>query len=288
MSAKIYTGVRFKGSAEDILSELPHWQEHFLERCKDMELRQVAEGAVEEIDKRDVSDVSGANFPDLEMPPMQKVREERAEAIREIEMYSRRNPIIDPEFKVSLYLNNGKWYGMWRCEQDDWAKEWMEMAGVDEFNYWNGSDRPDDLSEEDWDSRRAVWSEIFSSHNVNTKSGFEAQIVPQRPFLTYGVDDVLNWVPDFELRLDRAARNALRDRMFGEYVERDQDWMAKVMRIHQEIGKFMESPDGQERLREVRLQCEDLMHPEITIDDLTGPYVPHMPDTSNIHGRNTP
>ncbi|MCH6469874.1 hypothetical protein [Sinomonas terrae] len=38
-----------------------------------------------------------------------------------------------------------------------------DMEGVEEYGYWNNTDRPDGLSEAEWDARREAWDRVMPS-----------------------------------------------------------------------------------------------------------------------------
>lgn len=41
----------------------------------------------------------------------------------------------------------------------------MDELGAEPYSYWNSSDHPDDVSDDEWEKRGNTWSKIFTGHN---------------------------------------------------------------------------------------------------------------------------
>lgn len=70
--------------------------------------------------------------------------------------------------------------------------------GIEEFRYWNNTNRPEELSEEEWDFRRETWNNIncgqgISAHNTRR---LEHTIIDMS-----GIGDI-----DFELMMHKAIQ----------------------------------------------------------------------------------
>lgn len=47
---------------------------------------------------------------------------------------------------------------------------------VQELRYWDHSDKPDDISEEDWGSRKKIWQDVFSDSCIPSQSGLIVEL----------------------------------------------------------------------------------------------------------------
>lgn len=55
-----------------------------------------------------------------------------------------------------------------------------EIDGVEEFPYWNSSEHPDDMTEEQWKERLSVWKSVLDFHRSVESQGIvvKTQVVP--------------------------------------------------------------------------------------------------------------
>ena len=64
----------------------------------------------------------------------------------------------DTKFSI-LFIPCGEFtLGYTFTAHKDWHNEWLKQEGVLEYNFWDNTDAPDDISEEDWLQREKDWS----------------------------------------------------------------------------------------------------------------------------------
>lgn len=98
-----------------------------------------------------------------------------------IEKKGRRVPALDTDFSVTLIPVDGAVLGIAYTEHQNWFEAWCKHPGVQDYAYWNNTDKPDDISDEEWEARSNAW-EIMSSDPVSMQ-GFTIDLVsPQGPF----------------------------------------------------------------------------------------------------------
>jgi len=77
---------------------------------------------------------------------------------------------------------DGEYYYMTPDDTDKWDyKPLYDIGGVEDFRYWNNTDRPEGVSAEEWRVRGEVWEKVW---------------VPGRAALWYSVIDYVNPVHD--------------------------------------------------------------------------------------------
>lgn len=89
-----------------------------------------------------------------------------------------RNRKVDTEFKLVIFPYKEYFLGIVYTEQEKWFDKFLKMPNVHEFGYWNNTDPPDDVTEEEWDERARIWNEALCDHGhgVPAMEGFTIDI----------------------------------------------------------------------------------------------------------------
>jgi hypothetical protein len=106
-------------------------------------------------------------------------------------------------FDLSLFPFRGEIYGMSFTSQNDstWTDLWFSKDLVEEYRYWNNTDRPKGISESMWDHRAKAWDQILDGFgSVPSMNGFTAQCLEKYPPLVKPGD----LVPFLPIMKDRA------------------------------------------------------------------------------------
>lgn len=83
---------------------------------------------------------------------------------REVIRRGRRAPELDFQCEVFLYADptsRSPLYGLLVTERDDYRQAWEETPGVEPWPYWNSTDRPCELSPQEWEDRRETWDRVL-------------------------------------------------------------------------------------------------------------------------------
>jgi hypothetical protein len=83
---------------------------------------------------------------------------------------------------ISVYWDDvtNAWYGIIHCSLNKLEESLLEKVGeIEDFHYQNSTDRPDDISEKDWDHRYQVWNRlILSKSGIPLETGLIAELMP--------------------------------------------------------------------------------------------------------------
>jgi hypothetical protein len=173
MSTKIFNGYRLPRDAPlafvaELRSALePVYREAYLALSAS-----VAAWAVDGLIRGDLSQPSDDPLGKLQAMLMEQrspsvfamlVLEEFHDQIRKT---GRRQPRFDLEFELTLLPDPDDpslVYAMIFTERDDYRSAFEGLSGVEPWPYWNSSDRPDEVTEAEWDVRRDTWGRVLGA-----------------------------------------------------------------------------------------------------------------------------
>jgi hypothetical protein len=84
-------------------------------------------------------------------------------------------PHIDTEFNVVLIPTQNIVLGIVYTAHNEWYNAWCEHPGVKEYYYWNNADKPDEISEEEWEKRESDWQVL--DYKPTSMQGFSIELV---------------------------------------------------------------------------------------------------------------
>jgi hypothetical protein len=90
-----------------------------------------------------------------------------------------RDPEVDTEFKLCVYPLPQVIYGSVLTEHEAFYQMWRKLPGVLDWSYWNSTDKDEDVTDEEWEERRAFWDTI----RLPATDGFCIDVLdPNGPF----------------------------------------------------------------------------------------------------------
>lgn len=92
-----------------------------------------------------------------------------------------RNPRLDFQCEVSVLCDpddDEHLYALLFTERDAYRQAWLSIPGVDPWPYWNNTDRPDELTEAEWDTRRSTWDRVLPANSAPAKVGWSWSLLP--------------------------------------------------------------------------------------------------------------
>jgi hypothetical protein len=122
---------------------------------QDWNARLLAEGAATLIDQACVRELPMPTAPLSQT--WEKAQDRRLQIIRT----ERRDPAVDPEFRLTLFRHDGGIYGLDHTEQPEWRDAWRAFPGIADFSWWNGGERPDGISRQEWIRRERAWKAMI-------------------------------------------------------------------------------------------------------------------------------
>lgn len=117
-----------------------------------------------------------------------------------------RDPAIDLQCEIALGFHDGMIYAIPLAEHRPYLDIWQKMKGVEPYPYWNNTERPDDMSSEEWGRRASEWNAVFPGPLI--ESGLTFTLVNDYAFPPrFEFEKIEPFIPDFDTRLTQAAMN---------------------------------------------------------------------------------
>jgi hypothetical protein len=267
MSYKIYDGFKFRTADIDaVRRHIDVWRDR-IEFLHGRWLAKLhADMAVAMIDE-----AATTQDRHLGKVPLDAVRAEILNRQAEIVASRRRDPEVDPEFVVSVFTHETGYYGIVGTEQRAWLDEWLKSSFIEDFCYWNNTDRPDGTDAEEWDRRHAVWKSLSSSEQIKFDCTVRDVVITDA--------EVVAVVPDLETRTAREARRLaeireLKSREKASRPEGDETGDARFERlisIASGMASWLNTEEGRDAIEVASLHVRENIAPVIDQDVLTTP-----------------
>jgi hypothetical protein len=265
MSTKIYTGFRFRShDIFDVQRLVAEWRIELASIHRNELATLLAGMCAETIDRNAVNPERNAG-----KNPFREARQEVRTRQKEVLGSGLRDPEVDFDFELAILPHDGRIYGMVFSERSRWVDRWMELDGVEDFSYWDNTDQPDEVSEEDWDARGEVWDSILRANPAGTPgmSGFSAQCTDR--MLQPDLGEVMEHIPSFEARVAARARECAMDSVYAAMKEKERlEEDANLFSVLRKIERWLDG-EGAHVLESERSRVTQLLSGSITAEMLT-------------------
>ncbi|MEX0930979.1 MAG: hypothetical protein WDZ68_01660 [Candidatus Paceibacterota bacterium] len=154
------------------------------------------------------------------------------------------------------------------CEKKDLTIAWRSSDEVEWFPYWNNTDKPDDLTDEQWDERGRIWDAAIKPYRPPSECSINANLSYAHGLdngLTDTKDNIETVLPDMKVRTSRIAN----DQLFEEY-KKNSDEEVTSGNIIRHFMKYTDwcKGDGKQELEQRMKKIEEQLVKTITKDDL--------------------
>jgi hypothetical protein len=266
MSTKIYHGFRFRSSdIFEIQNTVAAWRIELAELHRRELATLTGRMCAEMIDHHALNPKRHAGNI-----PFQVTKNEIRDRQKNITVTGYRDPEVDFDFELTIFPFEGHVYGVPFSDRSRWIVAWLNRPEVEDFSYWNNTDKPDTVSQEEWDHRQMVWDRILAVNPAETPAmaGFTAECTDR--FLYVFARDIIEFLPTFEQRVASRTRNSAMDRIYSDLpaygIEHDDNPFGLLRKIE----KYLEG-DGADILKQERSRVEQLLSVSIDEAMLTSP-----------------
>jgi hypothetical protein len=260
MSTKIYTG--FKIDTIDILEVQAILNEHHKsvkEITKEKIIEHLIKSAVKEFDRdtiekkdTDKNYISEANY---DMEDRQK----------KIKQTMSRDPEVDFDAEIAIFPFEGKFYGIYYTEKEEFYDNLLTNSKVVEFSYWNSTDHPKNITKQEWEEREKIWDTIFKGNELPCEIGFTKKYnsYPPQPSIEEIIAKWDSVVPKFEKRLKYWSNIVYAEREFNKLSEKERSSISNYMRIDRD-----DSDAANAKREEVKKELKEIMVKKLTPESL--------------------
>jgi hypothetical protein len=71
-----------------------------------------------------------------------------------------RAPHVDTQFQLVFFPDGKRFLGIAFTEHERWFRQWLRQPLVQEYGYWDNTDKPKNVSQLDWDTRGCDWDRV--------------------------------------------------------------------------------------------------------------------------------
>lgn len=108
----------------------------------------------------------------------------------------------DYTFELSIFAYKGAFYAMPFTEDRDLEALLLSQPWIEEFGYWDNTDKPDSISVADWKKRQRIWQGIFDRCYASAPANGDFQVNLSPRLWEYpDWDEIAPHLPGFDQRL---------------------------------------------------------------------------------------
>ncbi len=192
----------------------------------------------------------------------------------------RRDGIWDFSCNLILIPRKDHILALLYSQRESAAVIFQGMEGVVDYSYWDNTDRPDELTDEEWDARRDEWGEAFGGWKMTPAEAGMSIECPEIRGIEFGMSEkILQAVPSLEERANRMAKRMAITRW---YDSQGIDPVAKVewsdfMQRRSKLRDWLDSTDGQQQVEEEIVKMKTRLKPTIEKSDLDEEFPNPLP-----------
>lgn len=154
------------------------------------------------------------------------------------------------------------------AEQKSYIELFKEMPGVKPYPYWNNTDRPADLTEDQWKIRELKWKEAVGYTGVPSLEGLSVSCYNHMPFID--PNSIHSYITErfsMDIRTNNYASKIITLQRYNELLN-DKNFPFGSADLHRESIAFLKTDKGQELFQKEAKFLSMIFKPEISSDDL--------------------
>ena len=227
MSTKVYDGYKLPNFSSKELIDFCHRLKHLVStEQKEFYFRAHSKRALQLFDLHYLGELpeyktSEKLFISNPSNPLSIAWSEITEEVREA---NNKNQMHDYYFHVHFFPLDNKILAMPRSLNSLYNKIWESFSEVEEYGYWNNTDKPDEISNKEWNQRKKDWTEAFrgSVGWYANETGLKFEVMGD-PFLFILQKDQSSYFPNVKKRALSAASLIVQNKAIKEALDKNKD-----------------------------------------------------------------
>jgi hypothetical protein len=176
----------------------------------------------------------------------------------------KRDPEVDWTCSWTFIPHRGVLLCLLFTERVELMEAWKKVHLVKDWHYQNSTDRPDEVSEEEWDRRAKDWHDALG-RKVPAEVGFSTDL-----FSTYSTphatpEMVIKAVPDYSTRLSNMARNIVASEHLRDMGEISPEKYGPAI---MQVFEWVDGEEGLEAVEATKDKISGKLKKVITVHDL--------------------
>ena len=168
---------------------------------------------------------------------------------------------------LCLFPLEDKILAMFFSQQNIFRDVWESFDQVEEYCYWNNTDKPEDISYEDWKIRGRDWDKALDYSSIPSESGLIVELAKGFPSIVYmKMERACKHIPTFETRLNYYAKSSVIDDKY-EKMLKEVDGKGNYTMISKAI-KWFETEEAKPLFEAKKEELKKILLPEITMETL--------------------
>lgn len=188
--------------------------------------------------------------------------------IEEAEKSDFRQPSYDFEFNFCVFPLKDKFLVTVYGEKEAYIKTFENFKEVEEYKYYNNTDRPENVSSREWKKRESDWNKALCGYcSIPSMSGFSIECANSKtlPVVTSNeIEKVKEYYPSLEERINNVAVCFLRRKFFNNY--REEIKPNNIIKIIREYSLWEKTEIGKKKKNNLKLLIERKIIKEIDKD----------------------
>lgn len=254
MSTKIHYGKKLtvEGDFLQVLEALKKFgEEEIRPHAKQVILHFISQLFFKATDKaRYLNLASGGDGIFDEEAIFENIYDEMLERRSEILHQGKRDRQLDIEVSITLLPTEtpGEFLVFPIADNSQMMEKLGELPGLVEYAYWNNTDQPDGITDEEWDARGRAWDKALGDDGIPALSGFSITLVPASDFPRVSLNAVKANPPSDECRLEYILDSEYRKWADIICEERGVRGISQIMETH---AALKASPEWELRKAEI-------------------------------------
>lgn len=181
----------------------------------------------------------------------------------QVKKTGRRDPGFDLECDISFIFNGNFVYFIVFTEVNDYKDIIENLKNVEDYSYWNNTDRPENIPSKVWSARRRKWDQLLKKAGIPALAGLNFELIGRDliKLIVMNKDGIMNYIPSFEHRCMNMAR------MMVTFQPKENEEIT-----HHDVLDFLMSPEYKIAVKQKAEELKSVLKQDVTMDDLKIEY----------------
>ena len=158
--------------------------------------------------------------------------------IKNIKLKNERDPAVDFECNISLIPSGNDTLGTIFTECSEMTEHILKLEEIEEYNYWDNTDKPENISEKIWEKRYSKWKEA-TNFKAPSESGLTAEITS----INSNIHNI-SFKNAPQEKLSVIIKRHIESAIYDEYYKNTTNKDSNIWKIMKEAVKWGKTEEG--------------------------------------------